>query len=80
MSDKDIKDLMNNLGNKVSILAEENRIYKIRDESGEKLINLLSKYISKKDWEDIYHSTNDPYIKELMLKWGSNLFSNGNLK
>ena len=49
MSEIDIRELMDNLGNKVSILAEENRLYENRDNAGEKLINLLSNYKSKTD-------------------------------
>ena len=76
MSEIDIRELIDNLGNKVSILAEENRLYKNRDDAGKKLVNLLSKYISKTDWEKLYNSTNDPFIREIMLKWGAKLFPN----
>jgi hypothetical protein len=34
----------------------------------------LDEYIAEDDWVKIYKSTDDPFIKELMLDWGSHLF------
>ena len=77
MIDKqDIRELLEDLGSKVSLLAEENRICKNRDDAGKKLIILLEKYISEEEWLNIYHSTENIFIKDLMLEWGSNLFPN----
>ena len=74
MTEKDIRVLLENMGRKVSILAEENRVSKNRDEAGRKLIALLNEHIVSDDWLKIYKSTDDLFIKELMLDWGSHLF------
>ncbi|SVA81540.1 uncharacterized protein METZ01_LOCUS134394 [marine metagenome] len=71
---QDIRELLENLGSKVSTLAEENRVCKNRDDAGRMLISLLGAYISKDDWINLYQSTDDPYIKKLMIEWGSHLF------
>ena len=74
MTEQDIRELMENLGAKVSILAEENRVFKNRDDAGRQLISLLKNYLTENDWGNLYHSTDDPFIKELMLEWGPHLF------
>ena len=74
MTEQDIRELLENLGSKVSMLAEENRICKNRDDSGRELITLLDDYIDKDDWAEIYKLTDNLFIKELMLDWGSHLF------
>ena len=74
MTEKEIQDVLENLGRKVSILAEENRVCKNHDDAGRQLISLLGEYILKEDWVKIYKSNDDPYIKKLMLDWGLNLF------
>ena len=74
MTEQDIRELLENLGSKVSRLAEENRVCKNRDEAAKTLIELLGNYITGDDWLNIYQSTDDPYIKELMIDWGSQLF------
>ena len=74
MTETDIRELLEKLGGKVSILAEENRICNNHDEAGRNLIALLDEYITEKDWVKIYHSTEDILIKELMIDWGVNLF------
>ena len=74
MTEQDIRELLENLGSKVSMLAEENRVCKNRDDAGQQLITLLDKYIAEDDWVKIYQSTDDLFIKELMLDWGSHLF------
>ena len=74
MTEQDIRKLLENLGSKVSMLAEENRICKNRDDAGQNLITLLDEYITEDDWVKIYKSTDDPFIQELMLNWGSHLF------
>ena len=74
MTEKDIKEVLENLGRRVSILAEENRVCKNRDDAGRQLITLLGEDIIVEDWVKIYQSTDDSFIKELMLDWGSNLF------
>ena len=74
MTEKDIRELLETLGSKVSILAEENRVCNNNDEAGRKLIALLAENITKQDWAKIYHSTDDTLIKELMLDWGKEFF------
>ena len=74
MTEQDIRELLENLGSKVSMLAEENRICNNRDDAGRQIITLLDGYITEDDWIKIYQSTDDPFIKELMLDWGSHLF------
>ena len=74
MTEKEIQEVLENLGKKVSILAEENRICKNHDDAGRQLISLLGEYILKEDWAKIYKSNDDPFIKKLMLDWGANLF------
>ncbi len=71
---------MENLGEKVSILAEENRVLQTRDDAGQQLISLLSNNINEEDWVKIYQSTDDVFIKEIMLDWGADLFPEGFVK
>ena len=74
MTEQDIRELLENLGSKVSILAEENRMCKNRDDAGRQLIALLENYLTENDWSNLYHSTENSFIKELMLDWGPHLF------
>ena len=74
MTEQDIRELLETLGRKVSILAEENRVCNNHDEAGRNLIALLAKYITEEDWVTIYQSTEDTLIKELMLDWGGEFF------
>ena len=74
MTEQDIRELLDNLGSKVSKLAEENRVCKNRNDAGQQLITLLDEYIAQDVWVKIYKSTDDPFIKELMLDWGSHHF------
>ena len=80
MTAEDIQKILENLGEKVSILAEENRVLQTRDEAGRQLISLLSTNINKEDWVKIYQSTDDEFIKEIMLDWGADLFPEGFVK
>ena len=74
MTAEDIQKILENLGEKVSILAEENRVLQTRDDAGQQLISLLSNNINEEDWVKIYQSTDDVFIKEIMLDWGAHLF------
>jgi len=80
MTAEDIQEILENLGEKVSILAEENRVRQTQHEAGRQLISLLSTNINKQDWVKIYQSTNDKFIKEIMLDWGAHLFPEGFVK
>ena len=77
MTDNEIQEVLDNLGKRVSILAEENRNCKTRDEAGRALIHLLSDHINKEDWLKIYQMTDDIFVKDLMIEWGSALFPEG---
>ena len=80
MTAEDIQKILENLGEKVSILAEENRVLQTRDDAGQQLISLLSNNINEEDWVRIYQSTDDVFIKEIMLEWGADLFPEGFVK
>ena len=80
MTAEDIQEILENLGEKVSILAEENRVRQTQHEAGRQLISLLSTNINKEDWVKIYQSTDDKFIKEIMLDWGAHLFPAGFVK
>ena len=80
MTAEDIQKILENLGEKVSILAEENRLLQTRDDAGRQLISLLSNNINEEDWVKIYQSTDDVFIKEIMLDWGADLFPEGFVK
>jgi len=80
MTAEDIQEILENLGEKVSILAEENRVRQTQHEAGRQLISLLSTNINKEDWVKIYQSTDDKFIKEIMLDWGAHLFPEGFVK
>ena len=80
MTAEDIQGILENLGEKVSILAEENRVLQTRDDAGQQLISLLSNNINEEDWVKIYQSTDDVFIKEIMLDWGAHLFPEGFVK
>ena len=80
MTAEDIQKILENLGEKVSILAEENRVLQTRDDAGQLLISLLSNNINEEDWVKIYQSTDDVFIKEIMLDWGAHLFPEGFVK
>jgi len=80
MTAEDIQKILENLGEKVSILAEENRVLQTRDDAGQQLISLLSNNINEEDWVKIYQSTDDVFIKEVMLDWGAHLFPEGFVK
>ena len=61
-------------GKKISILAEENRVCKTREDAGRQLISLIGDYLSQSDWVKLYESTDDSFIKHIMKDWGSHLF------
>ena len=74
MTEKNIQEILDRLGNRVSMLSEENRISKIRDDAGKELISNLAEIITPTDWKELYESTENTFIRELMKEWGSNLF------
>ena len=74
MSDNDIQEVLDKLGRQVSKIAEENRVYKLHESALKEFISLLSQFISKEDWVKLYESGNEPFVKDLMKEWGSQLF------
>ena len=74
MREEDIQKILQNLGERVSVLAEENRVRLTRDDAGRHLIKLMSQFISPNEWLNIYQNTDDIFIKEIMLDWGAHLF------
>ena len=69
MKESEIQKILEKLGGKVSILAEENRICKNREDASKQLIQLIGKYISIKDWNSILNETDDVFIKDIMKEW-----------
>ena len=80
MKEEDIQNILQKLGERVSVLAEENRVRLARDNAGSNLINLISEFISPNEWLNIYQNTDDIFIKEIMLDWGAHLFPEGFVK
>ena len=76
MSDNDIQEVLDKLGRHVSKIAEENRVYKLHESALKEFISQLSQFISKEDWVKLYESGNEPFVKDLMKEWGSQLFPN----
>ena len=74
MTEENIQEILDRLGNRVSILSEENRISKIRDDAGKELISNLAEIITPTDWKELYESTDNPFVRDIMKEWGSNLF------
>ena len=80
MREEDIQEILQNLGERVSSLAEENRVMITRENAGRDLIKLMSEFISPNEWLNIYQNTDDIFIKEIMLDWGAHLFPEGFIK
>ncbi len=80
MREEDIQEILQNLGERVSALAEENRVRLTRDDAGRHLFKLMSEFISPNQWLNIYQNTDDIFIKEIMLDWGAHLFPDGFVK
>ena len=74
MSANDIQEVLDKLGRHVSKIAEENRVYKLHESALKEFISQLSQFISKEDWVKLYESGNEPFVKNLMKEWGSQLF------
>ena len=74
MSDNDLQEVLDKLGRQVSKIAEENRVYKLHESALKEFFSQLSQFISKEDWVKLYESGNEPFVKDLMKEWGSQLF------
>ena len=80
MSEEGIQEILQNLGERVSDLAEQNRVRLTRDDAGRNHIKLMSEFISPNQWLNIYKNTDDIFIREIMLDWGAHLFPKGFIK
>ena len=80
MKESEIQKILEKLGGKVSILAEENRTCKNREDAAKQLIKLIGKYISIEDWNSILNETDDIFIKEVMKEWCPEEFFNNDKK
>ena len=80
MREEDIQEILQNLGERVSVLAEENRVRLTRDDAGRHLIKLISEFINPNEWLNVYQNTDDIIIKQVMLDWGAHLFPEGFVK
>ena len=74
MNEEDIQEILDRLGSRVSLLSEENRLYKVRDDAGQQLIEQLGEYISSEDWVILFESSENMFVKDLMKEWGAHLF------
>jgi len=74
MNDEDIQQILDRLGNRVSRLGEENRLCKLRDDAGKELIQQLGQYLSSEDWINVFESSENIFVKDLMKEWGAHLF------
>ena len=74
MNEEDIQKILDRLGSRVSYLSEENRLCKLRDDAGQELIGQLGQYLSPADWVNLYESTENMFVKDLMKEWGAYLF------
>ncbi len=74
MTEENIQSILDELGNRVSHLSEENRICKLQNNAGKELINQLESFIGSNDWVRIYESSDNPFVKDLMKEWGLHLF------
>ena len=74
MNEEDIQEILDKLGSRVSHLSEENRLCKLRDDTGQELIGKLGEYISPEDWVILFESSENMFVKDLMREWGAHLF------
>ena len=74
MNEEDIQEILERLGSRVSHLSEENRLCRLRDDAGQELIGQLGQYLSPADWVNLYESTENMFVKDLMKEWGAQLF------
>ena len=63
MKEEDIQEILQTLGERVSSLAEENRVRLTRDDAGRHLIKLMSEFISPNEWLNIYQNTDDIFSR-----------------
>ena len=74
MNEKNIQEILDTLGNRVGQLSEENRLCKLRADAAQELIGQLDQYLSPEDWVNLFESTENIFVKDLMREWGAHLF------
>ena len=74
MNEENIQAILDKLGRRVSHLSEENRRCRLRDDAGQELIGQLGQYLSPAAWVNLYESTANMFVKDLMKEWGAQLF------
>ena len=74
MNKENIQEILDRLGSRVSHLSEENRLCKVREDAGKELISQLADIISPSDWINLYETTENTFVKDLMKEWGTHLF------
>ena len=74
MNEEDIQGILDRLGNRVSLLSEENRLCKLQADTCQELIGQLGEYISSEDWVSLYESSDNIFVKDLMKEWCADLF------
>ena len=74
MNEEDIQGILDALGNSVGMLSEENRLCKVRENAGKELMSQLGDIISTPDWVNLFESTENMFVKDLMKEWGAHLF------
>ena len=74
MKEEGIQEILDRLGNRVGHLSEENRLCKLRDDAGQELIGQLGQYLSSADWVNLFESSENIFVKDLMKEWGAHLF------
>ena len=74
MIENNIQNALENLGEQVSKIAEENRVFKIQEDTVKELFHLITKNILIEDWVTLYESTTNIFLKDLMKDWGAHLF------
>ena len=76
MKEKDIQQILDNLGNRVGKLSEENRLYKLKNDTSKILFGKLGELINQEDWLNLYESCENNFLKDLMREWGTHFFPN----
>ena len=74
MKEKDIQKNLDTLGNRVSQLSEENRLYKLKNDSARELFIQIKTIIDNDDWLNLYESCENMFVKDIMKEWGKHFF------
>ena len=74
MNKEGIQEILERLGSRVTLLSEENRLCKLRDDACKKLLSQLGDAIDPLVWTKLYESTDNMFVKDLMKEWCAHLF------